>query len=177
MDEWDGFEAAYRAAYRPVLRFLSRRLPSGEAEDAVAEVFVVAWRRWGEAPAEPLPWLYGIARRIAANQRRASERAEDLWKRLATVADAADAHSAEETVIDRLAAVRALAGLSETDREVLLLVSWDGLEARDAAKVLGRSRAAFAVQLHRARMRLERAVAQIGPVPTTTPSMIMRGRA
>lgn len=46
-DEWDNFEVAYRAAYRPVLQFLRRRLPPGDAEDAAAEVFTVAWRRWG----------------------------------------------------------------------------------------------------------------------------------
>ncbi|MGW6459923.1 RNA polymerase sigma factor [Streptomyces sp. NPDC055078] len=164
-DEWDGFEVAYRAAYGPVLRFLRRRLPSGDAEDAAAEVFTVAWRRWGDRRGAPLPWLYGIARKVAANHRRAYGRAEQLGKRLEVWATESAEASAEDAVLDRLSAAGALARLSATDREVLLLVSWDGLDAGDAAKVMGRSRTAFAVQLHRARVRLERILAHAGPAP------------
>ncbi|MEV0221598.1 sigma-70 family RNA polymerase sigma factor [Streptomyces sp. NPDC050704] len=171
MAEWDEFEETYRVAYRPVLRFLLRRLSAGDAEDAAAEVFTLAWRRWGDRRGDDaLPWLYGIARRVAANSRRTTGRAEQLGRRLElAAAEEATERSAERQVLDRLGAARALAELSETDREVLLLVAWDGLEARDAARVMGRSRAAFAVQLHRARVRLERQLARGGaatPAPT-----------
>ncbi|MFF8352978.1 RNA polymerase sigma factor [Streptomyces chartreusis] len=176
MDEWDGFEAVYRTTYRPVLRFLIRRLPLSEAEDAAAEVFVVAWRRWEDSPGEPLPWLYGIARRVAANHQRSSARAGRLWKRLEAAALEDSEDSAEENVLGRLGAAHALAGLSETDREVLLLVSWDGLDARAAAQVMGRSRAAFAVQLHRARMRLERSLAPRKAIPAVTQPAAAQGR-
>jgi len=52
----------------------------------------------------------------------------------------------------------ALATLGERDREVLLLTAWEGLAPGEAATVLGCSRNAFAVRLHRARRRLASAL-------------------
>ncbi|MBB1243146.1 sigma-70 family RNA polymerase sigma factor [Streptomyces durbertensis] len=160
MAGWEQFEAAYRAFYLPVLRFVRRRLPPHLSEDVVAETFVIAWHRWGERRGETLPWLYGIARRVAANARRAQERAGELEGRLRAqrpddVTPAAEAHA-----LERAKAVRVLAGLPERDREVLMLVSWDGLEPQTAARVMGCSRGAFLVRLHRARRRLEQAIAE-----------------
>jgi RNA polymerase sigma-70 factor (ECF subfamily) len=48
----------------------------------------------------------------------------------------------------------ALARLSDTDREALLLVAWEDLTASAAAASLGISPAAFRVRLYRARRRL-----------------------
>ena len=53
----------------------------------------------------------------------------------------------------------ALARLKDNERELLLLVAWDGLTHEEAAKVLGISRSAFTKRFGRARSRLE---AQIG---------------
>ncbi len=53
----------------------------------------------------------------------------------------------------------ALAVLSERDREALRLVAWEGLDPERAARAAGCSRGAFAVRLHRARRRLEAALA------------------
>jgi RNA polymerase sigma-70 factor (ECF subfamily) len=44
--------------------------------------------------------------------------------------------------------------LSDDDRELLLLVSWEGLSPSEAAKVLGISALATRSRLHRARRRL-----------------------
>jgi RNA polymerase sigma-70 factor (ECF subfamily) len=55
--------------------------------------------------------------------------------------------------------VDALARLGVRDREVLLLVTWDGLDRARAAAVLGCSEKTFAVRLHRARRRLVLALA------------------
>ena len=51
---------------------------------------------------------------------------------------------------------RALAALSERDREVLLLVAWEDLSPALAARALGVTQAAFRVRLHRSRRRLRR---------------------
>ena len=48
----------------------------------------------------------------------------------------------------------AFALLSATDREVLALESWEGLEPNAIAAVLGCSRNAARIRLHRARQRL-----------------------
>ena len=55
---------------------------------------------------------------------------------------------------------RALAQLSGNDRELLLLIAWEGLEPGHAALVLGCSRNALAVRLHRARKRLAAALSE-----------------
>ena len=44
-------------------------------------------------------------------------------------------------------------------REALLLIAWEGLSVSEAAVVVGCSRGAFAVRLHRARRRLSVALA------------------
>ena len=48
----------------------------------------------------------------------------------------------------------ALRGLTEHEREALLLVAWDGFSPRDAAVAAGCSNAAFRVRLHRARRQI-----------------------
>jgi RNA polymerase sigma-70 factor, ECF subfamily len=61
-------------------------------------------------------------------------------------------------VIDR-AVLRALATLGDRDRELLLLIAWEGLGQAEAAEVLGIRRGAVATRLHRARQRLADALA------------------
>ena len=48
-----------------------------------------------------------------------------------------------------------LGSLSESDRELLLLVAWDGLSLRQTAAVIGHSYTTTKVRLHRARKRFE----------------------
>ena len=54
---------------------------------------------------------------------------------------------------------RALAGLGERDRELLLLIAWEGLRVNEAAEALGVRSNTLSVRLHRARQRLARALA------------------
>jgi RNA polymerase sigma-70 factor (ECF subfamily) len=54
---------------------------------------------------------------------------------------------------------RALSQLPERDREVLLLIAWEGLSSARAARVMGVSANTFAVRLYRARRRFARALA------------------
>jgi RNA polymerase sigma-70 factor (ECF subfamily) len=49
---------------------------------------------------------------------------------------------------------QALHLLGDADRDILLLTVWDDLDAASVAQVLGCSRAAVRVRLHRARRRL-----------------------
>src|SRR5262249_55372607 len=64
-----------------------------------------------------------------------------------------------EAVAERICVLTALATLPEADRELLTLVAWHGLKPNEAAQVVGCSTAAYFVRLHRARRRLERAMA------------------
>jgi len=139
--------------------YARRHAGSHEAEDLVADAFAVALRRLDEVPmdgAEAFAWLIGTVRKLAANQRRRRATRERHWRE--AVRDAwhnGHTSSPEDAVAERERCLAALAELSNTDREVLLLVAWDGLTAEQAARALGISRNAFGVRLHRARQRLE----------------------
>jgi RNA polymerase sigma-70 factor (ECF subfamily) len=139
-----------------VLAYALRRTTKEEAEEVVAETFVVAWRRLNEVPDDPIPWLLGVARRVLANQRRATGRRKALDQRLASASRSTGVVTPDpaEEVAARMALDGALAQLSEWDREALLLVVWDGLDNRKAAQVMNCSAATFALRLHRARRRL-----------------------
>src|SRR5690349_8155357 len=81
------FRAAYRRHAPAVWRYLARRLGDDVlAEDLTSEVFVVAWRRRHEAPTDSLPWLYGVARRVLANDRRAAR--ADAARKIVAAPDA-----------------------------------------------------------------------------------------
>jgi RNA polymerase sigma-70 factor, ECF subfamily len=153
MDDLDRrlrLEALFSDHAAALRAYARRRVAKGAADDVVSDVFVVAWRRLEEVPDDALPWLLACAQRIIANQRRTIRRQAALLERLTHErACSAHAHERTDSVLGE-----ALAALSEGDREVLMLVAWEGLEPERAAVVVGCSRRAFAMRLHRARRRL-----------------------
>ena len=153
-DDRERFERIYRENFRAVLRFAAMRIDSERAKDVAAETFLVAWRRLDDVPAEPRLWLFGVARKVISGQFRSQTRRDALATRLQAELQA-DSADIAGSVADRDAALTAFAALRERDREVLRLVAWDGLSPAEAAEVLGVTRLAFAVRLHRARRRLE----------------------
>ncbi|HEX4012172.1 MAG TPA: sigma-70 family RNA polymerase sigma factor [Solirubrobacteraceae bacterium] len=157
------FEELYRAYADRVHAYALRRTAPSAADDVVAEVFLIAWRRLDQVPDEPLGWLLGVARRVLANRRRSDSRAAGLRERLARESSAAAPVPTPEPMPeagDRDDRVRrALAGLNERDRELLLLIAWEGLRVHEAAQVLGVRSNTLAVRLHRARQRLADALA------------------
>ncbi len=154
-DSRSGFEQVFREHYGDVSRYVSRRISSDGVQDVVSETFITAWRRYGELRGDPLPWLLGVARRVTANHLRGNARRAALNNRLGE--EQRPAQAAESETASRLAL--ALSTLPERDQEALMLVAWDGLEHRIAAGVMGCSAAAFTVRLHRARRKLEHALA------------------
>jgi RNA polymerase sigma-70 factor (ECF subfamily) len=154
-DDRERFERLYRENFRAVLRFAVARIDAERAKDVAAETFLVAWRRLDDVPAEPRPWLLGVARKVIAGQFRSETRRDALAVRLRGRQNPASSDLADE-VADRDEVLAAFTVLREPDREVLRLVAWDGLTPAEAAEVLHVTRLAFAVRLHRARRRLER---------------------
>ncbi len=164
------FERRFREHYAEVLAFALRRVPGrAAAEDVAAETFAVLWRRRHGAPRPVLPWLYGVALRVIANQRRSGRRQEALRERVeaewgtdAAVFSGAAPPDPAAALDRRDAFATAFAQLDEGEREVLRLVAWDGLDAAAAAAVLGCSAGAFRVRLHRARRKLAKHLAAAG---------------
>jgi RNA polymerase sigma factor (sigma-70 family) len=158
----DRFEALFDAHYAEVLAFALRRTASrAEAEDIAAETFAVACRRGDSVPAPAIPWLYGVANRLLRNQQRSGRRRLRLMSKLGAERQALGRDPAE-SVSERDAAAVAFARLSPSQREVLQLVAWEGLDADAAARVLGCSTGAFRVRLHRARRELAKQLDRIG---------------
>jgi len=154
-DDKERFERIYRDNFRAVLRFAAMRIDPERAKDVAAETFLVAWRRLDDVPGEPRLWLFGVARKVLAGQFRSETRRDALALRLQGELQRDPADLAG-SIAERDAALAAFAALREHDREILRLVAWDGLSPAEAAEVLGVTRLAFAVRLHRARRRLER---------------------
>jgi RNA polymerase sigma-70 factor (ECF subfamily) len=144
------FDALF-ASYSPdIVAYCSWRAPSAsDAQDAVAEVFLTAWRRRDELPGGDAArvWLYATARRVIANQRRSTRRRQALEERLALEASVATSDP-EETLVHE-----ALRRLGSADREVLLLAEWEGLSPAEIASVVGCLPVTARGRLHRARRR------------------------
>jgi RNA polymerase sigma-70 factor, ECF subfamily len=166
MTSRERFEVVYHQHAVAVKGYALRRADPARADDVVAEVFLVAWRRLDAVPAEPRPWLFGVARRVLANERRRAARQDAVVDRMG-VPDCGGAHSADGAASAGGTLGAALAVLSDTDREALLLTAWEGLNHSEAALVLGVREATFTVRLHRARRRLARALERRQPTATS----------
>lgn len=168
-DEARRFAAIYRQTRAQVYAYAVTKVGRQFAEEVVSEVFLTAWRRLADLPDPPLPWLLTVTRNVSANQVRSAvrERALAAEMRAWICVAGRPEHDVADQVINCMTMLRALATLPEADRDVLTLRAWHGLSASEAARVLGCSAASYFVKLHRARNRLERAMAaaQLGSEP------------
>jgi RNA polymerase sigma factor (sigma-70 family) len=154
------FARLYHEHAREILGYALRRCPEPEdAADAVAETFLVAWRRLAEVPLGPEArlWLFGTARLVVANQRRGERRRNRLAEQLS--AELERRLPAEEAA-DPTGILEALNALEEPERELLMLVGWEELTPAQAARVLGITALAARSRLHRARRRLRARLAE-----------------
>ena len=152
------FEQIYAEHVEAVRSYVRRRAPEAVVDDVVSDTFLVCLRKIDRVPAEPLPWLYAVARKALANERR---------KRARAVHGHA-VPAVEPTPVGDGELAAAFNDLSERDREVLRLVAWEGLPLTDAATVLGCSAVACRVRYHRAKSRLASrlaAAASFHPAP------------
>jgi len=159
------FRILYEAAYPRVLGYALRRTSTPEdAADLVAETFLTAWRRFEELPPgdEARLWLYGVAHRQLANQRRGEQRKSALSERLARELEALAPVWHDPLPSDLTAFAAAWQGLRPEDREVLGLVVWEGLSNAELAQMMGWSRALAKLRVHRARRRLAAELARQG---------------
>ena len=158
-DEARRFEAIFDGCFDRVLAYALARSDVEVAKEATAEVFAVAWRRRGDLPPDPLPWLLGTARKVLSTSRRSAERRTSLTDRVVHHRPASSTGDPAEGVVERAAALEALDRLRPDDRELLCLLAWDGLTPAEAAESLGISASTFSVRVHRARRRYEDALA------------------
>ena len=148
------FTQLFNQHYRDVYAYCRRRSNAQTAADCAAETFVVAWRRRDDLPADDaaLPWLYGVARRVLANEFRGSRRRRRLFDRLRT--DAPGLGAEPEVVVVRRDEDRrvmaALQRLRPAEQELLRLALWEELPHEQIAERLGCSTAAATQRIYRA---------------------------
>lgn len=165
------FEALYRAHYAAIVRFVRRRIDIDRAEEVVADTFATAWRRLPDVPADPLPWLYVVARHHLSDEHRADRSSHEKASSVA-LTDPVRGRDPADSVAERDHVLQAFNSLSEHHREALRLVGWDGLDHRQAARVCGTTRVAFSMRISRARRRLTLALLQFEqPRPARTPTV------
>jgi RNA polymerase sigma-70 factor, ECF subfamily len=158
MDARQRFERLYAEHFDRVAAYLLARADREVATEALTATFEVAWRRIGDVPRDELPWLLGVARRVLANARRSRTRQSALVARMTDAAQVQSGDATEAGLAADLAT--ALMELTPPQREALLLIAWEGLSEREAARALGCSRLAFAARLHRARARVRAALGE-----------------
>ena len=123
--------------HEQVTRFVARRVAPELVDDVVSEVFLVAWRRLDDVPADPRPWLFGVARNVLATHLRTHGRWRALNVRVEQQPTSVR-EGADDVAADRADLRQAWELLSDGDREVIALVAWDGLTTVEAARELSR---------------------------------------
>lgn len=175
----EAFGRFYRRHEQQILGYtIAHCADAGDVADLVGETFLGALRsapRFTDRDGDATGWLFGIARHVLAHQRRAFTRRQRLSTRLQALPRfTPDEASAVDAAIDavRLAPqlAAALNTLKPKDRELLQLVSGDGLSPAQAGSILGMNPNTARVRLSRARARLRQNLADPENPSSTHPS-------
>jgi RNA polymerase sigma-70 factor (ECF subfamily) len=153
-----------------LLRYALRRLDDrSDAEDLVAETFVVAWRRFDDIPPrdQELFWLYGVAGRVLVNVLRGHQRSMRLEMRLALERERElDTQRYNEEQLEQL--MWALSQVKPDERELLQLTYWERLSYREVGAVLGCTEKAAGIRISRARQHLRQLLNDTDATATIT---------
>jgi len=153
-----------------IQRYVTRRIGREAAEDVVAETFLIAFRQRGyytDDGRDCLPWLYGIATRLAHRHWRGETRQLNLLARTGIdpvtepFTDRVDAEVSANAAKARLAA--AVARLPAGQRDALLLLVWADLSYDQIARATGVPMGTVQSRISRARRRLRKQLADLNP--------------
>ncbi|HUZ55955.1 MAG TPA: RNA polymerase sigma factor [Streptosporangiaceae bacterium] len=170
MSDPEKFAVVFRRHVGAIQRYVTRRIGPGQADDVVAETFLVAFRQragYRDDGRDCLPWLYGIATNLVGRHWRTEVRQLRLLARTGAdpvteaFTDRVDAAVTAGSAKGRLAA--ALAGLPASQRDALLLVAWAGLSYDQAALAIGVPLGTVQSRVSRARRRLRQQLADLDP--------------
>lgn len=162
------FRILYEENYDAMRDYCLRRLPSDDTNDALAEIFMVVWRRLSSVPDgdQARLWLFGVARKVISTTQRGARRRVRLTARAMAVGDADALPVDTESLVVRrsqdAALMQAIAALKPDDQELLRLKAWEELSHADIGRVLG-------ISAHAVDMRLNRALKKVGKAMSANP--------
>ncbi|MFQ5968253.1 MAG: RNA polymerase sigma factor [Acidimicrobiia bacterium] len=164
------FERLYEQYRKPILAYCQRRTNRDDAYDAASQTFAIAWRRIDNVPEgdAALRWLYGVAYRTLANQRRSLSRFRKLIDRLGSLRQE-DPQPPDVQVVRGVQVklvLDVMARLRPRDQELLRLVAWEELPREEIAEILGCSRGTVNQRYHRALKRMAKELGNSGYQPT-----------
>jgi RNA polymerase sigma-70 factor (ECF subfamily) len=161
------FEELYRAHASRLFGLACRFVGRSDAEDLLQEIFLTAHRKLRLYKGESAlgTWLFRLGTNVCLDHLRSK------GARLAQVTDELDDEPDAPVsmtgpvlgVVDRVDLERALASLPPGCRAVFVLHDVEGCEHREIASLLGISDGTSKSQLHKARMRLRRALGTPAP--------------
>lgn len=179
----DAWAVLYRAHAGRLLTWLltTARGDRALAEDLAAEAWLTAARRIGDFRGDEdgfAGWLFGIARKLAQNERRT--RARRATSPHPTDADNGAVWGAVEDSVGLVdgadLARRLLATLPQREAEVIACVDVVGLDMRSTAAALGISQVAVRVARHRGLGKLRATLAQAEEGATASPPLDLQTR-
>lgn len=174
------FQQMYATNRDAVWSYVVRRVARDDVDDAVAEVFTVAWRKIDRSPdfEQQLPWLYGISKNVVRNVNRSATRRQRLWTRAAAMpasnspaADIQVVRSSEDSEL-----LDAVSRLRPMEQELLRLRTWEELPIKDIAAVVGVSPKSVESRLVRIRKNLAKMLAvPASPMHVVRPGLAKEG--
>jgi RNA polymerase sigma-70 factor, ECF subfamily len=134
--------------------FLAKSISRGEADDLLQETWLRIHKvRHTYRPGEPaLPWFYAIARHIRVDHYRKSIRTAAHEKELEEMSNAVSAAPQTASELETL-----LAPLSESQREVIVMLKVEGLSLEEVARATSSSVGSVKQKVHRAYKKLREA--------------------
>ena len=168
------FVQLYESYHRQVYVYCRRRASADQVDDAVAETFLVGWKKIDEVPrsAEALPWLYGVAYRVLASQWRGISRRRRFENQLASLG-VPGPKTPEDFIVTRYESRQVLdaaARLKSTDQEILRLSLWEELSHADIGLVLDINPDAVRKRLSRSLQNLTREFERLETKRTHAPA-------
>ena len=174
------FDNLYDATFQDVLSYCRRRTRTPEdANEATAETYLIAWRKFAElqATAKPVAWLLAVARQVLLNQRRSNDRRDRLVNRLQQQprtlnVEISKQHEHSEVVA---AVLKSLNNLDPLDQEIIALAAFEGLSYQEIAIVVNRRSSTIKSRIYRARKQLRLELNELGYMDSTNKNPAQSG--
>jgi RNA polymerase sigma factor (sigma-70 family) len=172
IDDPSRFGVIFERHHARIWSYIARLTGRDRADELAGDVFTTAFARrqtFDPTRGPVVAWLYGIASNVLRTRLRSDARAAVAFERAAgqVAPEASPIEAADDTMATReqVARVRrALAQLSASDREAIVLYAWERLSYQDIASVLGVEVGTVRSRLSRGRARLRELLTAHGEV-------------